>query len=270
MLDSDTKRKIDTLRNILVGKIPNPQTQVEQITIGLIYKFMNDMDSMSLEMGGKASFFTGEYEKYSWENLNNPKVGGVERVSLYGEAIDGMENNTNIPPLFRDIFKGALLPYKEPKTLNLFLEELGGFHYSNSEKLGDAYEYLLSFMGAQGDAGQFRTPRHIIDFIVEIINPQKNETILDPACGTSGFLISAYKHILDKNKNKHPGDQLSAEERIRLGDNLIGHDISPEMVQLSLVNMYEASPYFVLFAENITLSSNLNGISVATGPKISS
>ena len=238
MLDSDTKRRIDTLRNILVGKIPNPQTQVEQITIGLIYKFMSDMDSMSLEMDGKPSFFTGEYEKYSWENLNNPRVGGVERVSLYGEAIDGMENNKNIPPLFRDIFKGAILPYKEPKTLNLFLEELGGFHYSNSEKLGDAYEYLLSFMGAQGDAGQFRTPRHIIDFIVEIINPQKNETILDPACGTSGFLISAYKHILDKNKNKHPGDQLSAEERIRLGDNLIGHDISPEMVQLSLVNMY--------------------------------
>jgi hypothetical protein len=53
--------------------------------------------------------------------------------------------------------------------------------------------------GSQGDAGQFRTPRHIIDFMVEIIDPKKDETMLDPACGTAGFLISAYKHILRSN-----------------------------------------------------------------------
>ena len=73
------------------------------------------------------------------------------------------------------------------------------------KKLGDAFEYLLSIMGAQGDAGQFRTPRHIIDFIVEIINPLKDEAILDPACGTAGFLISSYNHILNSNTNKKKG-----------------------------------------------------------------
>ena len=73
MLDSDTRRKIDTLRDILVGKIPNPQTQVEQITTGLIYKFMDDMDQESIEMGGEGSFFVGNYEKYAWKNLLNPK-----------------------------------------------------------------------------------------------------------------------------------------------------------------------------------------------------
>ena len=77
------------------------------------------------------------------------------------------------------------------------------------KNLGDAFEYLLSFMGSQGDAGQFRTPRHIIDFIVEIVNPQKNETILDPACGTAGFLISSYKHILKQNTKKNLGDGLN-------------------------------------------------------------
>ena len=64
MLDADTKRQIDTLRDILVGKIPNPQSQVEQITTGLIYKFMDDMDQESVELGGEKSFFTGDYEKY--------------------------------------------------------------------------------------------------------------------------------------------------------------------------------------------------------------
>jgi type I restriction enzyme M protein len=238
VLDSDTRRKIDTLRNILVGKIPNPQTQVEQITTGLIYKFMDDMDQESIEMGGKGSFFVGDYEKYAWKNLLDPKLSGVDKVNLYSQAIESMYLNPSAPQLFRDIFKNAFLPFKDPSTLNMFLKEINEFHYSHSEKLGDAFEYLISIMGSQGDAGQFRTPRHIIDFIVEIIDPQKNETILDPACGTAGFLISSYKHILKTNTDKKLGDKLSAEDKKKVGENVTGYDISPEMIRLSLVNMY--------------------------------
>lgn len=238
MLDSDTKRKIDTLRDILVGKIPNPQSQVEQITTGLIYKFMDDMDQEALELGGEKSFFTGDYEKYAWKNLFDSKLGGEEKVKLYSEAVEKMYLNPTAPQLFREIFKNAFLPFKDPSTLNMFLKEIDEFHYSHSEKLGDAFEYLLSFMGSQGDAGQFRTPRHIIDFIVEIVNPQKHESVLDPACGSAGFLISSYKHILKTNTDKRLGDKLSSEDRKKVGDNLSGYDISPEMIRLSLVNMY--------------------------------
>jgi type I restriction enzyme M protein len=149
-----------------------------------------------------------------------------------------MYNNENLPELFREIFKNSFLPFKDPSTLNMFLKEINEFHYSNSEKLGDAFEYLLSFMGSQGDAGQFRTPRHIIDFIVEIVNPQKNETVLDPACGTAGFLISSYKHILKQNTKKNLGDGLTTSDRKKIGENLNGYDISPDMVKMSLVNMY--------------------------------
>ena len=238
MLDADTKRQIDTLRDILVGKIPNPQSQVEQITTGLIYKFMDDMDQEAVELGGEKSFFTGDYEKYAWKNLFDPKLGGSEKVKLYSEAVESMYLNPTAPQLFREIFKNAFLPFKDSSTLNMFLKGINEFHYSHSEKLGDAFEYLLSFMGSQGDAGQFRTPRHIIDFIVEIVNPQKHESILDPACGSAGFLISSYKHILNTNTDKKVGDRLSAEDRKKIGDNLSGYDISPEMIRLSLVNMY--------------------------------
>jgi len=238
VLDSDTRRKIDTLRDILVGKIPNPQTQVEQITTGLIYKFMDDMDQKSIEMGGEGSFFVGDYEKYAWKNLLDPKLSGIDKVNLYSQAIEDMYLNPSAPQLFRDIFKNAFLPFKDPATLNMFLKEINEFHYSHSEKLGDAFEYLISIMGSQGDAGQFRTPRHIIDFIVEIIDPQKNETILDPACGTAGFLISSYKYILKTNTDKKQGDKLSAEDKKKVGENVTGYDISPEMIRLSLVNMY--------------------------------
>lgn len=238
MLTFDVKRKINTLRDILVGKVPDPKAQVEQITIALIYKFMDDMDIEGLEFGGTRQFFTGEYEKYAWMEIMKPENSGQQRAFLYAEGIEKMATNPNLPQLFRDIFRGAYIPYRDPDTLNMFLKEVSDFSYGNSEDLGNAFEYLLSIMGSQGDAGQFRTPRHIIDMMVEIIDPKKNETILDPACGTAGFLISAYRHILAQNKDEDGKSTLTADDRKRLTENFAGYDISPDMVRLSRVNMY--------------------------------
>lgn len=234
MLNSTTKRKLDSARQILVGKVPDPKAQVEQITTALVYKFMDDMDKESQELGGQSKFFTKNFSQYSWTKLLDNKLSGQDRLDLYTQAISNMPKNPHIPQLFRDIFKGAFLPYNDPRTLTLFLKEINEFNYEHSEDLGDAFEYLLSILGSQGDAGQFRTPRHIIDFIVDIVDPKKNETILDPACGTAGFLISAYKHILKKNKEK----ALTPDEKLKLMNNLAGYDISPDMVKLALVNMY--------------------------------
>ena len=238
MLDAETKRRIDTARDILVGKVPDPKSQVEQITIALIYKFMDDMDALSEELGGERSFFSGEFGQYSWAKLMQPGLGGHETRSLYAEAIERMDQNVGIPQLFRDIFSNALLPYRDPETLRAFLKVIDGFTYDHSERLGDAFEYLLSVMDSQGDAGQFRTPRHIIDFIVSIVDPKKEDVILDPACGTAGFLISSYKHILAANTDADGNRTLTPDERERMARNLMGYDISPDMVRLSLVNMY--------------------------------
>lgn len=238
MLTFDVKRKINTLRDILVGKVPDPKAQVEQITIALIYKFMDDMDIEGLEFGGTRQFFSGEYEKYAWTEIMKPENSGQQRALLYAEGIEKMATNPNLPQLFRDIFRGAYIPYRDPDTLNMFLKEVSDFSYDNSEDLGNAFEYLLSIMGSQGDAGQFRTPRHIIDMMVEIVDPKKNETILDPACGTAGFLISAYRHILAQNKDEDGKSTLTADDRKHLTENFAGYDISPDMVRLSRVNMY--------------------------------
>jgi type I restriction enzyme M protein len=238
MLDTDTKRRIDTARDILVGKVPDPKSQVEQITIALIYKFMDDMDAESEELGGTRKFFTGEFERYGWAKLMRSGLGGHETLNLYGEGIAKMPENPGIPALFRDIFKNAYLPYRDPETLKSFLKIIDEFNYDHSERLGDAFEYLLSVLGSQGDAGQFRTPRHIIDFIVEVVAPKKNESVLDPACGTAGFLISAYKHILQTNTDAQGQTTLTPDERGRIAKNFLGYDISPDMVQLSLANLY--------------------------------
>jgi len=238
MLDTATKRRIDTARDILVGKVPDPKSQVEQITIALIYKFMDDMDAESEELGGKRAFFAGEYGRYGWAKLMRSGLGGHETLNLYGEAIATMPQNPGIPPLFRTIFKNAYLPYRDPETLKSFLKIIDEFEYDHSERLGDAFEYLLSVLGSQGDAGQFRTPRHIIDFMVQILDPKKEEVILDPACGTAGFLISSYKHILRANSDANGNSTLTPEDKGRLARNFKGYDISPDMVRLSLVNLY--------------------------------
>lgn len=238
MLDNITKKNIDNCRDVLVGKVPDPKSQIEQITLALIYKFMDDMDKESIDLGGMSKFFTGDFEKFGWRKLFDPSLGGKEVLDLYSEALDVLQTNANLPELFRNIFKNAYLPYRDPSTLKMFLKYINEFEYSHSEKLGDAFEYLLSVMGSQGDAGQFRTPRHVIDFIAACLNPQKHETVADPACGTAGFLLSAYKHILQNNTDKRLGDKLTPDDRKKLAENFYGYDISPDMVRLSLVNMY--------------------------------
>ncbi len=242
MLTQETKKHIDAARQILVGVVPNPMSQVEQITNALIYKFMDDMDQQTIRAGGKESFFVKDLEKYAWTKVMDSRLGNQERMNLYTEALMKFSEAKQLPQLFRDIFKQAFLPYRDPEVLGLFLKEISYFDYTHSEELGNAYEYLLSIMSSQGDAGQFRTPRHIIDFIVDVLEPTKDDTILDPACGTGGFLISAYNYIKNQNEgvDSETGKmrQLTADERRKLVSNFEGYDVDPTMVRMSQVNMY--------------------------------
>ncbi|HBZ34966.1 MAG TPA: restriction endonuclease subunit S, partial [Rikenellaceae bacterium] len=87
MLNFDIKKKINSLRDILVGKVPDPKAQVEQITIALIYKFMDDMDQQSVSIGGEPSFFTNGYEQFAWSKLMDKRLGGEARLDLYVRAL---------------------------------------------------------------------------------------------------------------------------------------------------------------------------------------
>jgi type I restriction enzyme M protein len=242
MLNSETKRHIDDARDVLVGVAPNPITQIDQITYALIYKFMDDMDQSAIKAGGKPSFFTGNLEQYAWSRLIDSRMGNQEKMNLYSEALTKFSEARQLPELFRNIFRAASLPYRSPETLGLFLKEISYFDYSHPEELGNAYEYLLSILSVQGDAGQLRTPRHIINFIVDVINPTKDDRVLDPACGTAGFLVSTYNHILEQHDGKDDPKKkekpLTPDERKKLMQNLQGYDIDPTMVRLAQVNMY--------------------------------
>ncbi|MDD4750047.1 MAG: N-6 DNA methylase [Methanosarcinaceae archaeon] len=232
MLDSTVKQQINNARDILVGKIPDPKGQIDQITNALIYKFMDDQDRLALTLpGGKETFFVNELKPYAWHKLFDSKLSNQEKADLYIEGIHKLSKAKHLPELFRDIFKDAFLPFRAPDTIAMFLGEINKFDYKHSENLGNAFEYLLSFLSVQGDLGSFRTPRNIIEFIVDAVDPQKEDTILDPACGTAGFLIEAYKHITQDNK-------LSPNEIQGLAKNIHGIEIDPGMAKIARVNLY--------------------------------
>lgn len=256
MLDKDTKKKIDDARDTLVGVLPLPTDQIELITIALIYKFMDDQDEELRQVGLQEKFFTGELKEFSWQQLMSNQLSADQRVTKFINGIEAIQKAKQVPNLFREIFLNAFLKFRDGKVLQRFLDIINGFTYDHSEELGNSFEYLLMTMGAQGDNGQFRTPRNIIDFIVEVVDPKKNETILDPACGTGGFLVSAFKHILKRNTAGYEtvkvelenyvaegipvywGAKLSSSERNTIEKNIVGYDNTPLMVRLARVNLY--------------------------------
>lgn len=241
-MNIETKKHIDAARQVLVGVVPNPSSQIDQITYALIYKFMDDMDQAAIKQGDEPTFFTGDLEKYAWTRLMDSRIGNQERMNLYTEAFIKLSESGQLPELFRNILRSAFLPYRSPEVLGLFLKEINYFDYSHPEELGNAYEYLLSILGSQGDAGQFRTPRHIIDFIVEVVNPTKDDKVLDPACGTGGFLVKAFQHIIEQHDGNNDPDNkekpLTPDERKNLMNNFEGYDIDPGMARIAQVNMY--------------------------------
>ena len=228
MLDMSIKRRIDAARNVLVGQIPDPKGQIEQITTALVYKYMDDLDHRSLEEVGKRRFFVEDKARFSWEVLMGTQMTGRERLDLYRQAIEGMAANERLPEVFRAMFKDAFFSFNDGQRLEIFLREVAALPYRNGADLVSAYEYLLSKMNTQGNAGQFRTPRHIVNFIVPIVDPKENERVHDPACGTGGFLISTFNANSDLSLTSH---------RIA-SPGLTGYDLDGGMVRLSLVNMF--------------------------------
>lgn len=240
MATQNISKAIKDLRDTIVGKVPLPNDQVDQITLALLYKFMDDMDQVGIAMGGVATFFSGEYEKYSWKKIMSPSKGAQERYNLYAEGLEKFYSNSALPDTFRSIFKNATIPYRDAETLTNFLKIIdANFDYNeDSEQLGDAYELLLNILGSSGDLGMFRTPRHIIDFIVSVVEPTKDDRILDPACGTAGFLISAYKYILNQNLDDNGKSNLTFDEKNTVLKNITGYDIAPSMVKISEMNLF--------------------------------
>lgn len=267
MLNTKLKSSIKRLWDkFWSGGISNPLTAIEQISYLLFMKRLDEMDLKKIQDAD----FTGENYKSIFTNGKKNLRWSHFKQMEGGEMLTHMQ--TNVFPFLKTLgktessfakhMKNAVFIISKPSLLveavniiDEIFEEINqqgleGQGFQDTQ--GDLYEYLLSEITSAGKLGQFRTPRHIIQLICELVNPKLGDTICDPACGTGGFLLGAYQHILTQHTSKqHKQIDKNGLTRGLLGDKLTdqkqwkylkekafcGYDMDESMVRIGLMNL---------------------------------
>lgn len=258
-LAPEIKSKIDSLWDkFWSGGLSNPLQSIEQMSYLIFMKRLEDMDVLEQRRAnsmGKEykSIFNGN-EDCRWSVWKHKSAEDMlkhvrEVVFPFIKNIHDGEKT-----LFSQQMKDAVFMIPKPTLLQEAVSIIDELNISaqSSDVQGDLYEYLLSQLATSGKNGQFRTPRHIIRVMVELISPDINDRICDPACGTGGFLFSAYKYILRKYTSPDLIDQdPEGEYHNLIGDNITeqkhwdklhndtfyGFDFESTMVRIGLMNM---------------------------------
>ena len=204
MITGLLKSKIDKLwEEFWTGGITNPLTVIEQITF-LMYARLLDMNETTDEKKAartKKPFkrrFNEKQQHLRWQSLKNIESAEKLFSTIRDELFPYLKSTANGDSLFADFMKDAQLMIQKPTLLMKAFSMIDKLPLEKSDVKGDLYEYLLSKLTTAGINGQFRTPRHIIRAIVEMMDPIATDRICDPACGTAGFLVTAYEFILEK------------------------------------------------------------------------
>ena len=275
-MDQNLRRKLDRITDILwAGGVTNPVTYIEQISY-LIYLKLLDEEESSRELRGRlgagdgARLFPGQTARYRWSKWRF-KSGTDLRDFVRDEVFPYMASLVKDEPQVADYFRDAVLEIVDPNVLKQVIDELDsiGFRGLGPDAKGDIFEYLLTHLGQSALNGQFRTPRQIRAFMVEMVDPDLGDTIYDPACGTAGFLIDAVDRIfarysenpqevpiygedwldvrnqtLEEAKGEIPNLQTyrkGAGEKIpdwsRLEASIYGTDVSRQMMRISVMNL---------------------------------
>ena len=264
MLTLELRAKIDKLWNTFFANwLADPLTAIEQINYLIFMKRMDDMDRQNVIKAQRLSSFTYESIfvgtiEVGKETYDLQRLRWSHWVELPAEEMFVFVKDVVFPFIkgldgsngYADSLSDAVFMIPNASLLVTAVSILEDLHITeqNEDTAGDIYEYLLNEIASAWKGGAFRTPRHIIQMIVELVNPSKNDRICDPACGTAGFLINAYKHILKENTTKdgifeddmgkhYTADLFSADDWKRIKSNtLFGYDFSTKMVRVGMMN----------------------------------
>src|SRR5437867_4230459 len=276
-LTHEMRRSIDQIRDYLYGGgYPDPVNNAEQLAFLFFFYLVEGIDA---ENAARAkvlkkkheSIFAGDWELKNPLNAPAPGVKTVPRErfrwSVWAKGLSGealvrfvrdevfaffaeMANGSAV-----NFMKGARLSIDEPTVLTQVVTLVDGLRLdrADADTKGDLFEHVLRQIRQAGELGQFRTPRHIIRAIVEMVDPKIGETIYDPAAGTAGFLVAAYNHIrlahsspnaiteaeLDgKMQRRGLGDKLSTAHVSALQNSTFyGNDVDLKMVHLATMNL---------------------------------
>lgn len=241
MITGDLKNKIDKIwETFWTGGITNPLDVIEQFTYLLFIKQLDDVETTK---ENEANFlgvpyepmFPGDCQKYRWSKFKN--LGSAEE--MYDLVLNGVfpfikNLHQDGDSAYSKYMGDAIFKIPTAAMLTKIVDGIDQLELGNEDTKGDLYEYLLSKVATAGTNGQFRTPRHIIEMMVELTKPQPDDIIIDPAMGSAGFLIAAQNYL----RKNHQDMFLDEKKRNHFNNDMFyGNDMDRTMLRIGAMNM---------------------------------
>lgn len=263
-----TKQELQSIIGQICNKLwaaglTNPITYIEQISYLFFLKMLEEWDNEKQKevkllghKNGYSSIFEGKNEKYRWSEWTHIPDNTQMFKFLRDDVFPFMANIPGTNETVRRFFVDARFQIPDGVVLRDVIDKLRDISFIelDADVKGDLYEFLLNQIESSAKLGAFRTPRHIIRTIVQLTNPQIGETVLDPACGTGGFLLGAYEWIKVNNSDasniqeytngngqkvrKGPGDKMTPRQwQFLQSKALCGFDVDASMVKIATMNL---------------------------------
>ena len=241
MITGDLKNKIDRIwETFWTGGITNPLDVIEQFTYLLFIKQLDDLETTKENESNFLnvpfeSMFPGDCQKYRWSKFKN--LGSADE--MYDVVANGVfpfikKLHQDGDSAYARYMGDAIFKVPTAAMLTKIVDGIDQLELGDEDTKGDLYEYLLSKVATAGTNGQFRTPRHIIEMMVELTKPQPNDMIIDPAMGSAGFLIAAQTYL----RKNHPDMFLDAKKRNHFNNDMFyGNDMDRTMLRIGAMNM---------------------------------
>jgi type I restriction enzyme M protein len=254
MITGELKNKIDQLwTQFWTGGITNPFTVIEQITFLMFARLLdfketlNENKSKLTGLPFKRIFSTGE-QHIRWESFRHLEAEEMLKL-VRDEVFPHFKRAFTNGSTLSEYMKDAQLMVVRPSLLVTAVNAIHELPLNQGDTKGDLYEYLLSKLQTSGIAGQFRTPRHIINMMINIIDPQPTDLICDPACGTAGFLVGVMEYlnknytspnlveIKEDGSEVYSGDLLYDNQDYIQNKLLTGFDFDSTMLRIAAMNL---------------------------------
>lgn len=255
MITGELKSKIDKIWDTLwTGGISSPTSALEQITYLMFMKLLDDNEikkegnAAALGITYKSKIFKDgkfkldedgnmsiSFSELRWSNFHNYEPAMMfETVRNYVFPFIKTVNGEGKDTAFSRFMSDAVFLIPTPKVLAVCVDELQGIDMSNKDIMGDVYEYCLNKMSSAGKLGQFRTPRHIVDMMVKLVKPTIDDTILDPAMGSAGFLLGSAKYLQENYSKELMRKDVAKHYNTTM---FSGFDTDPSMLRIGAMNM---------------------------------
>lgn len=249
MITGELKSQVDKIWNdFWTGGISNPLTVIEQFTYLIFLKRLDDKQLMMEEEQNllgipmQHPIYTENQAPLRWSKFKS--LGDTQKMfDLFTrpqEALgnltvfDFMKNVGREGGIFSEYMKGATFMIPTPQLLDKVVQKIDKLPLESRDSKGDLYEYMLSKLAVAGSAGQFRTPRHIIRMMVQMMEPKKDDLISDPACGTAGFLVAAGEYIYEKHHDWFQEEAFREHYNEKMFN---GTEFDPSMLRIAAMNL---------------------------------